>query len=271
MIASLRMCRILAGVIGLALPFTLIAADEEPVVEATVYYSKDDPRWKETDQAIETVEKAVPCLRVARVSIDSDEGYRQLAEAEKRLKIAESGEVTLVLGPLFLTSKDKRRGIEMYFGPMLQRVLKPEAGKGRLPADVPAYAKKHFGADAAVEALPDDGKQNIKYHRICKNGQAAGWVADAFQPIGCPVCNDAQALIAVSHPDLALIDVTPVRELERLGRKLEEKEQGAFTSQFKGHSLKKAEVRVDGVSGATKTSLAYEALIREIREALKQQ
>jgi hypothetical protein len=248
-----------------------VRAEEAPI-DASVFFSGEDPLWKETEKAIDAVQKKFPRLRIAKVSIDNDEGYKKLAEAEKAAAIKNPGDVTLVMGPLSLTSKGERRDIEKYFEPMVDRLLNPEKAKGRGTVDLKKYAAEIFGKDAKLEG-GDDGENVVEdhtsYNRVTVGGKPAGYVVNAFRHIHCPVCNDAHFVMAVSSPELKTLDLRPVRELERLGAKLDDKEAAAFTAQFKERAPDNAAAKINIISGATKTSRAYEKAVVEIMQELK--
>ncbi|HYF51584.1 MAG TPA: hypothetical protein VEJ63_19375 [Planctomycetota bacterium] len=240
---------------------------EDPPIPVTVFYSAEDKHWPAAEKVIDVVAKKFPRLRVEKKSIDTDEGYKELAETEKRNLIKETGDLTLVMGPLTLTSKGKRRDVEEYFEPMVARLLDPAQGKGRLKADVPAFVKDIFGDGATAHMLPPTTNENILYFRVEKDGNTIGWVADAFKQIVCPVCNDVQVLVATSA-ELKTLALRPVRELERWGKPLDEKQTSDFMSGFKAKTPKD-QIKVDGISGATKTNRAYEALVMEVLGDLK--
>ena len=79
----------------------------EPAIDVTFYYSKKDPHLAGAEKALADAVKEMPQLRVNRVSIDDAEGYKQLVTEEKRLEIKDPGEMTMVFGPIFLTSKPR--------------------------------------------------------------------------------------------------------------------------------------------------------------------
>lgn len=243
------------------------AADKEPPIAVAVYYSADDKHWPETEKAIDAAARKYPRLQIQKISIDTDEGYHALAEAEKRNLVKDHGDITLIMGPLTLTSKGERRDIETYFEPMVERLLNPSEGKGRLPADVPAFVKEIFGAEATTHMLPPTTNENILYFRIEQDGRDIGWVADAYAPIACPVCNDVQMLVA-TDAGLKVLDLQPVRNLERRGVPLSAKETRSFTAQFKGRKPGK-EIKVDGISGASKTTRTYENTLADILQDLR--
>jgi len=244
-----------------------VSAADEPPIDATVFFSKEDPHWPEAEKVIDGVAKKFPRIRITKTSIDDEAGYKQLAAAEERNLIKDSGDLTLIMGPLALTSKGKRRDVETYFEPMVTRLLDPNAAKGRLKADVPAFVKEVFGADAAAQMLPPEADDNILYFRVQQGGKDVGWVADAFKAIACPVCNDVQTLIATDS-EFKVIALKPVRELEKWGAPLDEKTTAGFTAQFKD-KLPKDEIKVDGISSATKTTRAYEYVVSEALKHLQ--
>jgi hypothetical protein len=242
---------------------------ELPKVPVEVFYSKDDPAWPAAEKVIDAVEKDLPDLKVEKISVDTPEGYKKLAAAEKDLFIKDTGDLTLVMGPLFLTSKGERRDVEKFFGPMAARLLKPDGLKGKVTADVAAYVKDVFGADAMSEAQPPGENEHIEFHRVKKAEKFIGWIVHNYTHIFCPVCNDAQFMVAVSSPELKVIGIKPVRELERWGAKLDDKEATAYLDQFKGRTPDDADKKVDAISRATKTSVAYEKAIKAILAELK--
>src|SRR5947209_747586 len=106
-------------------------AEELPPVPLTVFYSKDDPKWKDAEKIIDAVGRELPRLQIEKVSFDDDKGYAQLSEVEQSHHVSEPGEITLAWGPYILISRGERRDVETYFGPMARRSLNPKAGKGR--------------------------------------------------------------------------------------------------------------------------------------------
>ena len=242
---------------------------EEPKVDAQIYYSEKDPHWPESKKVIDEIEKKFTTIRLERISIDTPQGYARLAEDEKSHKIQETGDLTFIFGPYAQNSKGDRRDVETYMGPMIERLLKPEVAKGRKPAKIEDYAKEIFGPTAAVESIGKRDRE-ILYYRVYKDNQAAGYAIDAYRPISCPICGDVQFMMAVNTAFTA-IDVRPVRELERRGRKLDDAEVVKFLKQFLRQLPRDDDLKVDGISGATKTSLAYEHAMNDIIGELKSQ
>lgn len=255
-----------------------VAAEDEPPIDVSVFYSREDIHWSSAEKTIDEVAKRIPRLNILKRSIDDAEGYERLAEIEKTLKVIKPGELTLVMGAFVLTSKGERRDVEKYFATAMERFLHAQEKKGRMEVNLEQYASEIFGENARVEAkaeLPpphetqeSDGS-HIQYRRVMQAGKALGWVMNAHVHIHCPVCNDVQFLMAVSVPELNILDVRPVKDLERFGAKLDSDEASAFVGQFKGWSVSKANQKVDAISSATKTSLAYEKGIKEILSELK--
>jgi len=241
----------------------------EPKVDAQIYYSEKDPHFADAMKVVDELEKTQPALRLERINIDTASGADKLAEDEKQHNITNKGDLTFVFGPYYLTSKGERRDVELYMGPMVARLLHPELGKGRLPTDIGAYVKEIFGPTAVQESLKQDNN-DIRYYRIYKDGHQAGYAVDCYHPIGCPICGDVQFLMAVDMKFTA-IDMRPVRELERRGRKLDDAESSKFIKQFVRPLPKDDDLKVDGVSGATRTALHYEKAINEIIGELKNQ
>lgn len=252
-----------------AAAFSGQAPEEEPPVPVTVFYSNDDPQWKATEKAIDEVAAKYPRLKVSKISIDELEGYKKLADAEKKLDIKPTGDVTLVVGPVYLTSRGPRREIEKHLGAMVHQLFHPGEKKGRKPVNVAAYAAEIFGKGAAVPPTPDDIKPDTVYCPVTKDGSAVGWIVDVFRDIRCPMCTDTQFVVAIGLPELKVLDIRPVRELERISLGLEPEETAAFLKQFKGRTAQDPIRKVDVVSSATKTSRSYESAINEILQELK--
>ena len=225
------------------------------------------------DVAIAAADAAAPPqLRIKRVTIDTAEGYRQLAAEEQRLEIKEPGEMTMIFGPIYLTSKGEQRYIEQCFAGAMKRLIGQMKGdnsfKGPLTVDVAAYAKEIFGAGVALKNISGGTEDPIAYHRVTREGKPLGWVVEAYHAIGCPICSDAQFVLATDNK-LAITDLRPARELERWGAKLPDADKTKFVAQFKGKTPDAAPLKVDGISGATKTTLAYQATINEVLVELK--
>ena len=259
-------------------------ASEAPQIEAEVYYSKEDPHWPGAEQILETVARQYAPLKITKVCMDDDAGYRKLTEAEQKLHIAQPGDVTVVLsatypapadepatGPkskasteqLALTSSCERREVEQCLATVVKRLRNPAEGKGRLETDVPVFAAEVFGKAARVEALADERAEHCRYYAVYYDAKRAGWIVDAFRHIVCPVCNDMQFLMAVGAPELQVLRIRPQRDLERLAGKLDDKESEAFLDQFKGRGPETSRIKVDAISGATKTCRLYESTVRD--------
>ncbi|MFH0938701.1 MAG: hypothetical protein V1899_05410 [Planctomycetota bacterium] len=235
----------------------------------TVFYSKADPQWTNAEKVITTVGKNCPRLQILKVAIDDLAGYQQLIEAEKNLKIQPTGDITLVMGSIFLTSQGERRDIEKQFGPMIEQLFSAGEKKGRLVADIGAYIGEFFGKDASMKAETKDSNLNIVYYQVIKDGRQVGWVVDVFREIHCPTCADAQFLVAIELPELKVLDVRPIRPLEKLTGKLDEEETAKFTKQFKNRTRKDPDQKVNIISGAANVSHAYESAMNEIMQTLR--
>ncbi len=242
-------------------------------VEVTFFFSTRDKHLAATEKALADAVKQMPQIHINRVSIDDKDGYAQMAAEEKAHGVPAPGEMLMTVGPAYyLTSKGDARDIELYFASMMKRVISPMQGdngfKQRLAPDVAAYAKLVFGKDAAVTANEAEKANPIVYYPVTIQGRNIGWVVDAYKHIECPICSDSQFLLA-ADANLSVIDVRPVRELERLASKLPDAETAKFVAQFKGKSPANAPVKVDAISRATRTSFAYQAALNEILEELK--
>jgi hypothetical protein len=269
-----------------------IGADAEaPQSEATVYYSKGDPRWPDAEKAVDAVAKEYAPFKVIKVCIDDDAGYRKLAEAEARLHIAPTGDLTAVIRvvqlppeepqvrertqtqpkaapkpsveEIWLTSRNDRRDVEKCFAGIVKRLSDPKDGKGRLNPDVAPFAREVFGKDAVLEPSPDDKAEHNRYYPVAIDGKRVGWVVDAFRHIGCPTCNDMQFLMAVGLPEVKVLQIRPERDLERYATKVDEPQSGAFLNQLKGRTPASAQVRADAITGVTKTCHLYESTVRD--------
>jgi hypothetical protein len=276
-----------------------------PQIEATVYYSKEDPHWADAEKILETVARKYSPLKLTKVSIDDDAGYRQLFEAEQRLHVAQPGDLTVVIRAvlssppvgedrgelaqprgrggqeeggtagaspaaakesteeLALTSSDERRDVEHSFEAVIKRLRNPDEGKGRVESNVPAFAAEVFGKAARLEAQPYNAADHNRCYAVFEGAKLAGWIVDAFRHIACPVCNDMQFLMAVSAPDLKVLLIRPQRDLERLAAKMDDKDSQAFLTQFKGRGPETSQIKVDAISGATKTCRLYESAVRD--------
>src|SRR5262249_49156893 len=144
-----------------------------------------------------------PRIKLTKIDIDTPAGYRTLHLFEEQFKIPDRGDLTVTIGQMTLSSKGERNDVEKYFPKVIDRALGLEKIKGRLPADAVAYAKEIFGADATVAELGVSGpERNNIYYRVTRDGKDIGYVVDAFQVIECPICADAQLLMAIKAPEL---------------------------------------------------------------------
>jgi len=249
-------------------------AGEVPPVGVDVYYSKKDPRWKDTEKVIDTVGRELPQILFNKTSIDDEAGYIKLSAAEAERPGMVTGDVTVIIGPYVLTSRGDRRDVEKYLGSIMHRVLNPMAGKGRKQPDVIAYAAELFGKTVKIdtvilEAGVKDPLLDAEFYRITDNGNHVAWIANVYWPIACPICNDTQFLVALIPQTLKILDVRPVRELELSGREMLKKDTESFIGQFKGADATKGISRVDIIAGATKTSLSYQGGLNKVLETLR--
>lgn len=241
---------------------------EDTPLSVTVFYSKDDPRWRDAERAIDdSIKPLDPRVVIEKVSYDDAEGYRRLSKTEAELGVERFGEITVVLGRFVLTSSGERRDVENYLAPAMVRMLGGERLKERRRAEVAAYARDVFGKKGA-EAVRDFEQLGSVYHRVELGGQLLGWVVDAYRTIRCPVCYDAQMMIAVAAPDLKVLGVRSVRAMELYGKPLEASRVKAFLKQFEG-TQPGTRRTVDAIVGATKTSFAYEKSVAEALQSLK--
>ncbi|MCW8129995.1 MAG: FMN-binding protein [Planctomycetota bacterium] len=251
------------------------SAEEKPApkddrLKVTVYYSKDDERWPEVEKAVEeAVEPYRKIIHFEKVRYDTKEGFTRLAQAEKDLGIApgDRGDVTAVIGHFALIDKGgRRKDIERYMPRVLERMLMQNDLKERRKTDAEAYAKEIFGEKATL-TKEDDADGNL-YHRVEADGKFAGYIVDAYHVIWCPICADAQFLLA-ANASLKVKDVRAVHELEIYGVAVDEERAAKFLGQFKGRDPDKKVETLDTISGATKTSLAYDKAIEKVLAELK--
>lgn len=262
--------RILFLLLLVALPFLVerACAGDQPV-DVTVFFSNEDTHWTESQKIIDAVAQKYPRLNVRKINIDTPEGYKALHTAEERSGVKEYGELTIVIGNIVLTSKGEKRNAERAFATTAERMLGVANIKGKRKADIPAYARDIFGKDAVAAADESKPELDTVYYRVSAEGKPVGWIANVFHDIECPVCNDAQFLVALRSPELTVIDVRPVQALERRGEQLSDEEAKKFLGQFKDRSPDDAGRRVDAISGATKTTLAYQISIANVLTEIK--
>ncbi|MCZ7648408.1 MAG: FMN-binding protein [Planctomycetota bacterium] len=255
-----------AWLLALCAASALAQSAEPAPLQATLYLSQDDPRATRAREAVQAAARPFGArIDLVEVGIDDLEGYKRLKAAERDLEIAEPGEVTLTVGRFALTSKGARRDVEDLAEAVFARLLGGDEHKKRRAPDVAAFAQAAFGSkDAQVAQDHQDGADT--YYEVRSGGARIGWVVDVYRRLACPVCSDAQFLIAVKNAPLPeIVSVKPVRELERYGKPLDADAERGFLAAFKGRTEKDAQP-VDGVSGATKTSRAY---MQGAAEALK--
>jgi hypothetical protein len=238
------------------------SAGEQGALPITVFYSKDDPQWKKAEFVVDGSTKPYGSrVAVEKVSYDDPKGYARLAKIEKELPVERPGEVTAVIGRFALTSSGERRDVENYIAPVIARMLAGEGFKKRLASEAAAFARDRFPG-GVVEVKQSFEKLGGIYHQVSRDGTTLGWVVDAYRTIHCPVCYDAQLLVAVSaEPELKVLGVRPVRAIEMYGKPLQEERLRPYLRQFEGLKPGSPQ-RIDAITGATKTSLAYEKAVK---------
>ncbi|MEI6232061.1 MAG: FMN-binding protein [Planctomycetota bacterium] len=244
----------------------------QPPVPVEFYFSKKDPRLSETEKALAAVVKQLPMIKIERVAIDDKAGYQRLADVERMFDIKTPGDMTMAFGPYILVNKGAARDIDLYFGSMMKRLIGQMKGdnsfKDRITPNVAFYAEAVFGKGATAVIEPEQKGNSIMLYRAFNGGKQAGWIADAYDPIGCPICSSAQLFLAAS-PTLQVLDVSPIREIEKYGVKAPDAEVAAFVAQFRGKTPANPPVKVDAVSRATKTSHAFLTSVAETLDELK--
>ena len=100
---------------------------------------------------------------------------------------------------------------------------------------------------------------------------------EGYRTIACGYCRNVRFFLAAAEPRLNVLDLTPVEKLERFGKPLSKEEARRFVSQFKNWKPagmsggKNARRRVDGITGATKTTRIYELCVRRALELAAEQ
>lgn len=242
---------------------------EDAPIDVEVFYSKDDPHWVAADKKIAEVNAKFPRLRIARISYDDPAGYKKLTAREKDLGLKETGDLLILLGPIPLTSKGNNRHAETHFEAVVARAIDPNAGKGRLESAPDAFAKERFGKDATTAPLSEIEDGAVKLFKVMQGGKVAGYVADAYIPNRCPMCNDTQFLVA-ADPAFKILAIHAVRPLELYGTPLASERADAFLKQFVGRAPSETPQQVDGITGATKTVSAYENAVLSILSGFKE-
>lgn len=241
--------------------------DELPPIDAQFFYELGHPRLAQVEKSIAAVVREFPRLRILRYRLDEENSQRVLKQLAEKWNVQPRGEIILALGPFFLADRGEVREIESYFGPLVRRVLNPEAGKGRMEAAPAEFARRVFGADVSVQEVVAPSEKGIRYYLVQSGRTRLGYVVDVFRSVYCPLCSDAQFLAAVRPGDWAVLRVRAVRPLERYGKAMAPHEEEAITQRFVtgGDAQKKA----DAVTGATKTIRAYEDALQEVLRDLR--
>ena len=259
----------LLGALGVSFAPPACAADANADVPVVVYFSPNDKHWPAAEKIIDAVVKKYPRLKVTKVSVDTPTGRQSLKQIEDAYRVKEHGDLTVTFEAFVVVSKDEQRLVEESFEAVAQRVLGIAKLKGKLPVDPKAYAKEIFGPQAETLSC-EQALDATDYYLVQIDKKDVGWIANGFHHITCPVCVDTQFLIALKQPDLTVIDMRPVRWLERRGVKLEKPEVDNFMKQFKGRTPQEAAKHVDAISGATTTSTTYQNTINEIVQEIIQ-
>lgn len=257
---------VLACLLALAVPVRAATPDEGAPVDATVFFSPDAKTWDQTRRLLDDAVRAYPRMRIAKVSLETDEGRQSRASVAEQWRKKLSGDVTFAMGPFHLENKTDDCQVDKYLMSLLRRVFKPDEGKGRLDADARAFAAKVFGAAAAVEPITEEADARTRYYQASVNGKAVGFVADAFRELHCPMCNDTQFLIAIGLPELKILSLEPVRPIERWGHNLEAAETAAFIQKALTRTRDTKLEEADAITGATKTFRLYQVMLDDIRK-----
>lgn len=260
---QLQLISILIFIVGIA----SVRSAEDPVA-VNVYFSKEDTHWPAVEKMVDAAGAKYPRLRVSKIDIDTPIGYK-LLHALEQIDKEDPGDLTVTVEHVVLTSKGERRDVETYFAPVIERVLGLAAIKGKLPVDAAAYAVEIFGKGATIVADGAAADQNYAFSRVKVNEQNAGWIVNAYRKIDCPICSDSQFLVAVKSPALTIVDMRPVRALELRGVNVDAPTAKAFLTQFSGRAASEGTKRIDALSGATKTTTAYQIAVNEVLQELQ--
>lgn len=259
--------------ISLLMAFSLLApqaAGSEQAVDVTVFFTYEDTHWTESQKIIDAVAQKYPQVTLHKVDVGTPEGYKALHAIEERLNVKDFGELTIMIGSgIVFSSKGEKREAESAFPGAIERMLGVAGVKGKRKADVAAYAKDIFGKDATIAADNSKPDLDTDYYRVSSGGKPVGWIANVFHGIECPICSDAQFLMALRSPESTVIDMRPVQALERRGTKLSDEESKKFVNQFKDRTPDDAGRKVDAISGATKTTIAYQISVANVLEEIK--
>lgn len=242
------------------------AENSDKPVPAVVYYSSADKNWPNAEKIIDAVGKKYPRLKITKVDVETAPG-RQAANSIKDVYRVDPGEITVTFEAFVLVSKGTDRRVEESFETVAERALGIAKLKGKLPVDVAGYVKEIFGPQASTVTCEQSLESN-DYYLVQIDKQDVGWVVNGYHHITCPICMDTQFLVALKGPTLTVVDMRPVRWLERRGVKLEKPEVDRFMKQFNGRSAQE-KIKVDGISGATTTSTTYQSTINEILEEIQ--
>ena len=243
----------------------------ERTVEVVVYYQPQDSHWSDAQKAIDKVAAQFKTAHFTRVNVSTPAGAAALKEFEEKHKVTEHGDLTVSVDGAVIVSSGDTRTVEKTLEYACTRATAGlPAHKGKVTAPVSTYAQEIFGKGVATALVEHpDGELDIEYFAVTKDGALLGWVANAYFHIKCPVCNDSQFLAAVRSPAVMLLNLRPVRALELRGTPLSPKVINDFIAQFKNRTVKDNK-DVDGISGATKSSDAYEKLVGELLDHLAQ-
>ncbi len=232
-----------------------------------VYYTPGDKNWPAAEKIIDEVNKKYPKLKITKVPNDTPTGRMSLKQIEDVYKIKDHGDITATFEAFVLVSKGDQRMVEESFEAVCERVLGEAKLKGKLSVDIASYVKEVFGPTATTVTCAQ-ALDATDYYLIQVDKKDVGWVANGFHHITCPICIDTQFLVALKSPGLTVVDMRPVRWLERRGVRLEKPEVEKFFKQFNGRTPQESAKPVDGISGATTTTTAYVNTINEIMQEI---
>jgi hypothetical protein len=244
---------------------------EDAAVEVTVYFKAGDAHWESAQKVVDDVAKKYPRVHVTKINTATESGAQSLREYEQKYNVSEHGDLTVVVNNIVLVSSGDKRVVETSFERAINRIIAgPASIKGRVTVDIPKYAVEMFGKGALAYIRVDaNEEEELVFFRVKVADKTVGWIVSAYHHIKCPICTDTQFLAAISVPALALIDIRPVRQIEVRGVDPGAAVVAQFLGQFKNRLAKDGNKDVDVLSGATKTSSAYQDLVNNLLKEVR--
>ena len=152
---------------------------------------------------------------------------------------------------LYRIQQKKQAELKVLFPPLksdeILRIL-----KGLFNEDNLKYEVSNFGECTQYTVLVD--------------GQRIGYAYQVRKDIHCPVCRDVRYFVGI-NTDETIKGIFLVNSFERYGNPIEEETVTNFLQRFIGRNLTdlRATARIDGISGATKTTSNFVEGLFEIK------